>query len=298
LLTKATALDDLAIRHLIMEFGASIFFTDYSITPAELGVALEERGFDSLWAAEHSHIPVPRRTPPPGGGELAKRYYDVMDPFVTLAVAAAVTRTLKVGTGVCLVIQRDTIQTAKLVASIDQVSGGRFLFGIGGGWNAEEIEAHGTVFATRMKKMREQIEAMKEIWTKSTAEYSGEIVKVPAMQTWPKPVQKPNPPILLGGAFPWAARRAIRYGDGWYPNASSGNPEEYMPRFRQMATEAGRDPASLPVTIGGAPEDVGQLRRFQDLGATRVNVSLPAEGRDAILPILDRWAKLVGALRS
>src|SRR3569623_719575 len=158
LLTKATALDDLAIRHLTMEFGASIFFTDYSITPAELGVALEERGGDSLWAAEHSHIPVPRRTPPPGGGELAKRYYDVMDPFVTLAVAAAVTRTLKVGTGVCLVIQRDTIQTAKLVASIDQVSGGRFLFGIGGGWNAEEIEAHGTVFATRMKKMREQIE--------------------------------------------------------------------------------------------------------------------------------------------
>jgi probable F420-dependent oxidoreductase len=298
LLTKATALDDLAIRHLIMEFGASIFFTDYSITPAELGVALEERGFDSLWAAEHSHIPVPRRTPPPGGGELAKRYYDVMDPFVTLAVAAAVTRTLKVGTGVCLVIQRDTIQTAKLVASIDQVSGGRFLFGIGGGWNAEEIEAHGTVFATRMKKMREQIEAMKEIWTKSTAEYSGEIVKVPAMQTWPKPVQKPHPPILLGGAFPWAARRAIRYGDGWYPNASSGNPEEYMPRFRQMATEAGRDPASLPVTIGGAPEDLDQLRRFQDLGAVRVNVSLPAEGRDAILPILDRWAKLMGALRS
>ena len=140
-----------------MEFGASIFFTDYSITPADLAVALEQRGFDSLWAAEHSHIPVPRRTPPPGGGELAKRYYDVMDPFVTLTAAAAATKTLKVGTGVCLVIQRDTIQTAKLVASIDQVSGGRFLFGIGGGWNAEEIEAHGTVFATRMKKMREQI---------------------------------------------------------------------------------------------------------------------------------------------
>ena len=162
-----------------MEFGASIFFTDYSISPAELGVALEERGFDSLWAAEHSHIPVPRRTPPPGGGELAKRYYDVMDPFVTLTAAAAATKKLKVGTGVCLVIQRDTIQTAKLVASIDQVSGGRFLFGIGGGWNAEEIEAHGTVFTTRMQKMREQIEAMKEIWTKDTAEYTGQIVKVP-----------------------------------------------------------------------------------------------------------------------
>ncbi len=276
-----------------MEFGASIFFTDYSITPADLAVALEQRGFDSLWAAEHSHIPVPRRTPPPGGGELAKRYYDVMDPFVTLTAAAAATKKLKVGTGVCLVIQRDTIQTAKLVASIDQVSGGRFLFGIGGGWNAEEIEAHGTVFATRMKKMREQIEAMKEIWTKDTAEYNGDIVKVPSMQTWPKPVQKPHPPVLLGGAFPWAARRAVRYGDGWYPNASSGDPEVYLPQLRQMAAEAGRDPNSLTVTIGGVAEDLKQLQRFRDLGVVRANVSLPAEGPDQVLPILDRWAKLI-----
>ena len=276
-----------------MEFGASIFFTDYSITPADLAVALEQRGFDSVWAAEHSHIPVPRRTPPPGGGELAKRYYDVMDPFVTLTAAAAATKTLKVGTGICLVIQRDTIQTAKLVASIDQVSGGRFLFGIGGGWNAEEIEAHGTVFATRMKKMREQIEAMKQIWTKDTAEYNGDIVKVPSMQTWPKPVQKPHPPVLLGGAFPWAARRAVRYGDGWYPNASSGDPEVYLPQLRQMAAEAGRDPNSLTVTIGGVAEDLKQLQRFRDLGVVRANVSLPAEGPDQVLPILDRWAKLI-----
>jgi probable F420-dependent oxidoreductase len=273
-----------------MEFGASIFFTDYSISPAALGVALEERGFDSLWAAEHSHIPVPRRTPPPGGGELAKRYYDVMDPFVTLTAAAAATKKLKVATGICLVIQRDTIQTAKSVASIDQISGGRFLFGIGGGWNAEEIEAHGTVFATRMRKMREQMEAMKEIWTKSTAQYDGEIVKVSSMMTWPKPTQKPWPPILLGGAFPWAARRAVRYGDGWFPNASSGNPDEYLPRFRQMCSEAGRDP--LPVTLGGCPEDLTKLQRFRDLGAARVNVSLPPERADQILPILDRWAKL------
>jgi probable F420-dependent oxidoreductase len=221
-----------------------------------------------------------------------------MDPFVTLTAAAAATKRLKVATGICLVIQRDTIQTAKLVASIDQVSGGRFLFGIGGGWNAEEIEAHGTVFATRMQKMREQMEAMKQIWTKSTAEYNGTIVKVPSMQTWPKPVQKPHPPILLGGAFPWAARRAIRYGDGWFPNASSGNPEEYMPGFRRMATEAGRDPASLPVTIGGAPEDFDKLAGFRDLGAARVNVSLPAEGADKILPVLDRWAAFIKRLRA
>jgi probable F420-dependent oxidoreductase len=278
-----------------MEFGASIFFTDYSISPAALAVALEERGFDSLWAAEHSHIPVPRITQPPGGGELAKRYYDVMDPFVTLAVAAGATKTLKIATGICLVIQRDTIQTAKSVASLDQVSGGRFLFGIGGGWNREEIESHGTVFKTRMQKMREQMEAMKEIWTKSTASYDGEIVKVPPMMTWPKPVQKPHPPIVLGGAFPYAARRAIRYGDGWFPNASSGNPEEYMPRFRQMCSEAGRD--LLPVTMGGATEDLARLNRFRELGSVRTVVSLPAESADKILPVLDRWAALIRQVR-
>ena len=244
-----------------MEFGASIFFTDYSISPAELATALEERGFDSLWAAEHSHIPVSRRTPAPGGGELAKRYYDVMDPFVTLTAAAAATKRLKVATGICLVIQRDTIQTAKLVASIDQVSGGRFLFGIGGGWNAEEIESHGTVFATRMQKMREQMEAMKEIWTKSTAEYDGEIVKVPQMMTWPKPVQKPHPPILLGGAFPWAARRAIRYGDGWYPNASSGNPEEYMPSSGRWRPK----PGAIPPVAGDDWRRAGRRRPAQAL---------------------------------
>ena len=284
-----------------MEFGTSIFFTDYSISPADLAMALEERGFDSLWAAEHSHIPVPRRTPAPGGGELAKRYYEVMDPFVTLTAAAAATKRLKVGTGVCLVIQRDTIQTAKLVASIDQVSGGRFLFGIGGGWNAEEIENHGTEFATRFKKMREQTEAMKEIWTKEKAEYHGEIVDFTAMMTWPKPVQKPHPPVIVGGAFPWAARRAIRYGDGWIPIAGGsryGDPLEYLPRFRQMAEEAGRDPRSVPVTLGGAPEDPDLLKRYCDLGVVRVNFPAPPAKVDEILPILDRLAKLMRPLRA
>ncbi|HVC55720.1 MAG TPA: LLM class F420-dependent oxidoreductase [Stellaceae bacterium] len=273
-----------------MEFGASIFFTDYSISAVELAVALEERGFDSVWAAEHSHIPVPRRTPPPGGGELAKRYYDVMDPFVTLSAAAAVTKRLKLATGICLVIQRDTIQTAKLVASLDQVSGGRFLFGIGGGWNAEEIENHGTVFATRMLKMREQIEAMKAIWTQSKPEYHGDIVDFPPMMTWPKPVQQPHPPVILGGAFPWAARRAVRYGDGWYPNASSGDPEQYVPAFRKMAAEAGRDPASLSLRLGGAPDDADKLKRFRDLGIEAVNVTLMSETREQLLPLLDHWA--------
>ena len=212
-----------------MEIGASIFFTDYSMGPTELAVALEQRGFDSLWVAEHSHMPVTRRfTHPLGEAALTKEYFDVMDPFVTLSAAAAVTTRLKLATAICLVIQRDTIQTAKLVASLDQLSKGRFLFGIGCGWNAEEMEDHGTVYETRTLKMREQIEAMKEIWTKDIAEYHGEIVEFPPLQTWPKPVQKPHPPIIVGGAFRVAARRAIRYGDGILPaapSAGSGSPE-------------------------------------------------------------------------
>ena len=280
-----------------MEFGASIFFTDYSISPAELAVALEERGFDSLWAAEHSHIPVPRRTPPPGGGELAKRYYDVMDPFVTLTAAAAATKKLKVATGICLVIQRDTIQTAKLVASIDQVSQGRFLFGVGGGWNQDEMEDHGTVFATRAKLVRERIEAMKEIWTKTKAEYHGELVNFPEMMTWPKPVQKPYPPVIVGGAYPQAARRAVRYGDGWIPLAGRpgqyGDVFDFVPKFRAMLKEAGRDEASCPVTLFNVQGDLDLMKRYRDLGVARVSVSLPAEKGDTVLPTLDRWAELI-----
>ena len=279
-----------------MQFGASIFFTEYSIAPAELAVALEERGFDSLWVAEHSHIPVNRRFTLPGTMELSEQYYDVMDPFVTLTAAAVATTRLKLATAICLIIQRDTIQTAKLVASIDQVSGGRFIFGIGGGWNAEEMENHGTVYATRMQKMREQVEAMKLIWTRDNAEYHGEIVDFPPMTSRPKPVQKPHPPVIVGGAFRHAARRAIRYGDGLLPQgpaAGSGSPDDYMPRWRQMAVEAGRDPNSLPVTIGGAPEDPELLRRYQGLGVARVTVRLPAAQADEILPVLDRWAALI-----
>src|SRR6201996_7594098 len=202
-----------------MKFGGAMFFTEYSMTAPELAAALEERGFESVWIPEHSHIPVSRKTPFPGGGDLPKQYYEAMDPFVVLGAAAAVTKTLKLGTGVLLVQQRDAIQTAKSVASLDQISGGRFLFGVGGGWNQDEMENHGTVYASRFKRMRESIEAMKEIWTKSKAEYHGEFVNFDPIMAWPKPVQKPNPPIHVGGAFPHGARRAIRYGDGWIPTA-------------------------------------------------------------------------------
>ena len=285
-----------------MEIGAAIFFTDYSMAPTDLAVALEERGFDSLWVAEHSHIPATRRfSHPQGEAALTKEYYDVMDPFVTLSAAAAVTKRLKLATAICLVIQRDTIQTAKAVASLDQISKGRFLFGIGCGWNAEEMEDHGTVYETRTLKMREQIEAMKEIWTEDKPEYHGEIVDFPPMMTWPKPVQKPNPPVLVGGAFRLAARRAIRYGDGILPaapSAGSGSPEEFMPAWRRMAAEAGRDPQSLSVTLGGAPEDLAVLTRNRDLGVTRMTVRLPPAKEDTIVPILDRWAKLIPQVRA
>jgi probable F420-dependent oxidoreductase len=282
-----------------MKFGASMFFTDYSMTPAALARAVEDRGFDILWAPEHSHIPLSRKTPFVMGGDLPKRYYDTMDPFVTLTAAAMATTTLKIGTGVCLIAQRDPIQTAKLVASIDQVSGGRFVFGVGNGWNQDEMENHGTAFATRHKLARERIEAMKAIWTQTKPEYHGEFVDFGPMMTWPKPVQKPHPPIVVGGAFPYSARRAIRYGDGWMPQVTptATTPlAELIPRFRQMAAEAGRDPASLAISIGGQQPDIDLIKRYQDLDVDRVSVSLLSEKEDTILPVLDQWVTVMRAV--
>ena len=218
-----------------------------------------------------------------------------MDPFLVLTAAAVATKSLKVGTGVCLINQRDPIQTAKMVASIDQLSRGRFLFGVGNGWDKEEMEHHGTVYATRHKLSRERVEAMKLIWTQETPEYHGEFVNFAPMQTWPKPVQQPMP-VIVGGAFPYGARRAVRYGDGWIPGAGRtrhGDIGDTLPKFRQMAVDAGRDPSSLPVTLFRVAEDAERLRQYRDLGVARVVISLPAAKRDAVLPILDRWAPLM-----
>ncbi|HTW72013.1 MAG TPA: LLM class F420-dependent oxidoreductase [Acetobacteraceae bacterium] len=284
----------------MLAFGASMFFTDYSMRPDELGVALEQRGFESVWAPEHSHIPLSRKTAPSGGGELAKKYYDTMDPFVTLTVAAMATKTLKVGTGICLVTQRDPIQTAKLVASIDQVSGGRFLFGIGNGWNQDEIENHGVKFADRHKVARERVEAMKAIWTQTKPEYHGEFVNFDPMMAWPKPVQKPHPPVIVGGAFPYSARRAIRYGDGWIPHAARGTYAEIadmIPEFRKMATAAGRDPGEIEITVWYPKQDAEVMKRYADLGVKRVVFSLESEKADRILPVIDAWEKVMRASR-
>jgi probable F420-dependent oxidoreductase len=280
----------------MLNFGTSMFFTDYSMAPGELGQALEERGFESVWAPEHSHIPLSRKTPFPGSGDLPKKYYDAMDPFVTLTVAAMATKTLKVGTGICLVAQRDPIQTAKLVASIDTVTGGRFLFGIGNGWNQDEMENHGTVFASRHKLARENVEAMKAIWTKSKAEYHGEFVNFDPMMAWPKPVQKPHPPVIVGGAFPYSARRAIRYGDGWIPQAARGGYSEIadmIPEFRKMATEAGRDPKSIEITVWFPKQDADLMKRYEDLGVARVVFNLDSEKADKVMPTIDSLAGLM-----
>jgi probable F420-dependent oxidoreductase len=282
-----------------MRIGAAMFLTEYSMGAGELARELEARGFESVWAPEHSHIPAARRSPFPSGGELPRQYCEVMDPFVTLSVAAAATKRIKLGTGVCLVVQRDPIQTAKLVASLDQVSGGRFLFGVGGGWNAEEMADHGTAFAGRFKLMRERIAAMQAIWTEERPEYHGELVDFPAMMAWPKPLQKPYPPVIVGGAFPHAARRALRYGDGWIPHLRRPQYEDvtdFLPQFRRMAAEAGRDPAAVPVTVWGVPPDLDRLRRYRDQGVARGVVQLAAAASDSTLPLLDRWAELIPRL--
>jgi len=279
-----------------MKIGAAMFFTDYSMSAAALGRAVEERGFESLWAPEHSHIPLSRKTPFPQGGDLPKKYYDCMDPFVSLTAAAVATTKLLVGTGICLIVQRDPIQTAKLVASIDQVSDGRFLFGVGNGWNQDEMENHGTDFKTRHKRARENVAAMKEIWTKSKAEYHGEFVNFDPMMAWPKPVRKPHPPVIVGGAFPYGARRAIAYGDGWIPHASRpeyGDVSNFLPQFRQLLAEAGRNPEDVPITIWGSKPDADHIRRLAGMGVSRVVVSLDSAKEDAILPVLDAWAKVI-----
>jgi probable F420-dependent oxidoreductase len=279
-----------------MHVGVTMFPTDYSIPPHELAMAAETRGYESLWLPEHSHIPTSRRSPWPGGGELPKYYYDSYDPFVSLAAAAVVTKTIKLATGICLVIERDPIHTAKEVSTVDQLSGGRFIFGIGGGWNAEEMANHGTAFETRFKLMRERIEAMKQIWTQSTAAYAGEFVNFEAMMQWPKPVQKPHPPIIVGGAFPHAARRAIAYADGWIPIGGRSDLLQVLPQFRQMAKDAGRDPRSLSVDVFGAPRDPEVLKSYRDAGVDRAILMLPPKPRDAILPMLDDSAALVAML--
>ena len=272
-----------------MHVGVAMFCTNYSIPPAMLARALEERGFDSMWAPEHSHIPVSRRTEFPRGGALPQKYFDVMDPFVVLSAAATATTHLKVATGICLVAQRDAIQTAKAVASLDQISGGRFLFGVGPGWNADEMANHGTVFANRMKIMRERIEAMRSIWAEDIASYNGDTLAFDAIRAEPKPIQKPYPPVLVGGTVPYGARRALAYGDGFIPHATRSD-HRFLDRidaYRDMEANAGRQ---VPITTFGTEHEPSAWDEYAEAGVERIVLSVDSIGADTLLPMLDAWA--------
>ena len=276
-----------------MHYGLTMFPTDYSIQPAEIAREAEARGFESLWFPEHTHIPLERKSPWPGGPELPKMYYDVYEPFVALTAAAAVTTRLKVATGICLVVQRDPLQTAKSVATLDRVSNGRFLFGIGAGWNAEEMRNHGTEGKPRLSLMRERVLAMKELWTQAKPEFHGKFVEFAPVMTWPKPVQKPHPPIHVGGGFPKAAERAIDYGDGWMPIFGRDEILERIPEVRERVRAAGRDPDKFEISIFAAPPQPELLARAQGAGVTRCVFGLPPAKAEEVLPLLDRYAELM-----
>ena len=279
-----------------MHFGITMFPTDYAIAPADVAREVEARGFESLWLPEHTHIPVQLTSAWPGGPEIPKPYYDVYEPFISLAAAAAVTSRIKLATGVCLVVQRDPIQTAKDVATLDRISNGRFLFGIGGGWNAAEMRDHGTQFATRFALMRERVLAMKAIWTQSRPEFHGRFVDFPPMLSWPKPVQRPHPPIHVGGAYPHALRRAIEYADGWIPILGRGPVIEQLPEIRAQLRAAGRDADRFEVTLFGVPPDADLLARARDAGVARCVLGLPSAMSDVVLPVLDQHSALLRQL--
>ena len=279
-----------------MKVGTFYFPSDYGIHPAELAKALEDRGFDSLFMPEHTHIPVSRKSPFPAGGELPKRYSHSHDPFVALSFAAAATKKLKVGTGICLIPQRDPIVTAKVIASLDALSGGRFIFGIGGGWNVEEMENHGATYPTRFKMLREKILAMKEIWTKDEAAFHGEMVNFDPVWSWPKPAQRPHPPILLGGESDHTLKRVVEFCDGWFPRASpSFDPKRAVGLLRQMASAKGRDFSTLQINVFRAPSDAAKLAEFRDAGIQRSLLEIPDLSRDEILKHLDKIAPLAVA---
>lgn len=277
-----------------MKIGTYYFPTDYGIDPGELGAALEARGFESLFVCEHTHIPASRRTPFPGGTELPKRYSHTHDPFVALAFAAAATKTLMLGTGVCLVPQRDPIVTAKSVASLDRLSGGRFVFGIGGGWNVEEMENHGAHYPTRFKLMRERVLAMQALWTQEEASFHGEFVNFDKVWLYPKPLSRV--PVLLGGETDHTLRRVVEFCDGWFPRAGGGfDAPVAIARLHAAAEKAGRDPATLSTTVFRAPPDAASLAVYRAGGIDRALLEVPDLDRDGILRRLDELAPLTRA---
>jgi probable F420-dependent oxidoreductase len=271
-----------------MKFGIIAFPTDYSMDIGELARACEDRGLESLWFPDHTHIPTSRRTPRPAGGELSKQYWHILDPLVALTAAAAATSRLLLGTGICLVPQRDPIVLAKQVASLDYLSKGRFLFGVGGGWNREEIENHGIRYSARWRLMRERILAMKQIWTQDEPEFHGEFVDFDPIWSWPKPFQKPHPPIIVGGDGPTTFARVLEYGDGWMPihGRSAAPIEERIREVGRLTEAAGRAP--VPVTIFYAPPDLAIINNYRHAGVARLLFNVGSGGPDEVIPQLDQ----------
>jgi len=277
-----------------MQLGVTMFATDRAMDPVALAREAEARGFRSLYLPEHTHIPTSRRTPPPTGDEvLAEEYKRTLDPFVALAAAAAATSRIRLGTAVCLVAQRDPIVLAKEVATLDLLSGGRVVLGIGFGWNREEMESHGVDFRRRRALAREKVLAMQALWTEERAHFHGELVRIEESWSWPKPLQQPRPPILIGGApGPKLFAHIAEYADGWMPIGGAGV-RAALPDLRAALAAAGRDPARLEVVLVGSIPDPGKLAYYESLGVTEVALRLPSAPRDAVLRVLDDYAKLL-----
>jgi probable F420-dependent oxidoreductase len=274
-----------------MDFGVAYFPTAAGIGPAELAALVEQRGQESLFFAEHTHIPASRQSPYPAGGDLPLKYSATYDPFVALTAAAAATSRLRIGTGICLVVERDPITTAKEVASLDRLSGGRFEFGVGAGWNREEMENHGTDPRRRMALMRERVEAMKAIWTEDEASYRGEFVDFERIWSWPKPAQRPHPPVLVGGNGPTVLDRVLAFGDAWLPNFARG--EEFLQRIPELRARAERP---IEVVAMGVPAKPEALERLREAGIRRAVRWLPSAPLGVVEPALERWEAAIAEL--
>lgn len=274
-----------------MKFGVLMFPADYAIDPVTLGRAAEDRGFESLFFPEHTHIPTNRETPYPGGGELPLEYSHTLDPFVAFGAIAATTERIKLATGIALIVERDPITLAKEVATLDQLSNGRVMLGVGGGWNREEMRNHGTEPATRWRLMRERIEAMQALWTQEEAEYHGELVDFGPVWSWPKPVQQPHPPILVGGNGANTLKRVVSYGDEWMPIAGRGDTLGRIPELQELAAEAGREP--IPVSVFGAPANAEAIDELAEAGVHRAILSFPPADEGQVITVLDRYASFI-----
>ena len=280
----------------MIEFGALIFPTDYAMHPVALAKAIEERGLDSLFFPEHTHIPASRRTPYPAGGDLPKEYSHTYDPFVALAACAGATKRIKLGTGICLVVERDVLTLAKEIASIDRISDGRFILGIGAGWNAEEMENQGIEYIHRWKVVREKILAMREIWTKDEAEFHGEFVDFDPVWSNPKPIQIGGPPILMGATSKWSYDRIAEYCDGWLPIA--GLDVGHIPEIEKALVNRGRKLSEITLAMFGVPADEAFIASKLADGFNHFIFGLPPEGEETILPLLDQYAVIAEKMRN